>query len=187
MSAFSLDFRRANAFFVDREGIRNLPREERKAYLERADRIEKLCLKRKPRGDSFWNFVEGRRNRDNGNGQILSRVKLGILNSLVESEADVFVINATIRYDFVPEGRFYPVIDWAKERKGFRWLYYASDAAAFVSAPFFRARRGKVYIAFGVPRKLSEIASGRDVERKKQLTDYVKSGILDLYDGIAEY
>ena len=176
LSAFGLNFRRTNVLFVDREKIARLGREERQAYLKRLGRKEVQCLNR---GDSLFDFIEGGRNRTQN---ILDSVKSGVITPLIKSKVDPLIINVAVKWGHAPETEFYPIIDWAKGKKGFRWMYYAADAAAIVLAPFFRANRKPVHFLFGEPRKLSEIAPYEsEGKRRNALIDYVREDILSLY------
>ena len=180
LSLLHLNFRRTGAFFVDRTKIKKLEKEERKKYLEKVDSRAKRCL---TKGDSFWDFIEGGRNRTEN---VLEVTKSGIVKSLIKSGINPLILTAAISYDHVPEHEFYPIIDWAKGRKGFNWLYYTADAAAFLSAPFNRKNRKNVYVNFGKPVRLHDIASGTPSQRRSQLINYTKEEIKRLYDEISK-
>ena len=183
LTAVGLDFSRMGAFFVDREKIKVLGRKEKRGYLEK---VGGLAVDALHQGQNFVDFFEGGRNYFE---EPASQVKTGFIRSVVEAVEDPFIsidpliICCAVDYDRIIEAGFFPVLEFAK--KNFRFLYYATDAFAFLARLFLREGRGSMYVNFGEPRRLSKIISSNNIGSEVlQLRDYVREETIRLYAGI---
>ncbi|MBM3233861.1 hypothetical protein FJZ19_02075 [Candidatus Pacearchaeota archaeon] len=177
LALLGLDFSRVGAFFVDRERIASSPREKKRKYL---DKVDRLTIDALHQGQNFVDFFEGGRNYGNS-----FRAKTGFMRSLVDAANNMFiqinphVICCGVDYDRVIEAEFFPFLNFAK--RNFRALYYAADAAAFLYRPFSRTGRGSMHVSFSEPRRLSEIATSNLAgEQVLQLRDYVVQEVAGL-------
>jgi len=178
-----LDFSRMGAFFVDREKIKILERQERADYLKS---IERSVLSSLAARNNFFDFVEGGRNYFS---PPLERFKTGFIEHFIEATSQQFlgidplVLTCAVDYDRVIEEDFFPALEFCKEN--FRVGYYVTDAFAFLFRPFLREGRGSMYVNFGEPKRLSQIISSDSIGTKVlQLRDYVREETARLYAGI---
>lgn len=183
LAAVGLDFSRIGAFFIDRERIGASRKEEKREYLRR---VSDLTVDALHQGQNFVDFFEGGRNYF---GEPASHVKTGFMGSVVEAAEnpdrpiDPLIVCCAVDYDRVIEAGFFPVLEFAK--RNFRFLYYATDAFAFLARPFLREGRGNMHVNFGEPKRLSRIISSDSVGNSVlQLRNYVKEETRRLYAGI---
>ncbi len=176
LGLFGLDFRRAGAFFVDRELIAE-SREEAIPYLQFVDVLLKKCLRR---GQNFAVFPEGGRVYF---GEPMQDVKNGFARAILGSGANPLVVPMAIDYDKVVEQRYFKILKWSKTR--FRRLYYATDLTAFGLRYIFPGEKGRVYVNVGKPSRLSEIIGDKSaVPPRKAFGEFVQREVLELYKDI---
>ena len=182
LKLIGLDFRKTGAFFVDRERIRELEKQNGTELIRYIKAIEQSARKILERRENFFIFPEGGRNYF---GKPMDKMQAGLIGTVAKVESHPFILPVAIDYDKVIESYYFNILDCAKKTKLTRGVYYATDLAAFAARFLFRENRGNMHVNFGKPKKLNEITnSDSSGVRKRELTEYLRGEIVRLYRDI---
>ena len=181
LQLMGIDFGKLGAFWVDRDKIRETPRDAVRYTRQIRDKVGQLMKD----GHDILVFPEGGRSYD---GKLFTRYKTGIIKEVLRTQPDIDIVNMAFHYSPRIEEGYFTALQIAKHLgKPGKLLYVGLDAIAFASR-YLRRPESAAYMNVGKPQPLESIAGSKGslCDKVSAVKHHSKEEIKKLYAEISK-